>query len=397
MKSLPSQLLAVLPVLGLFSGITNSTNTSKPVPKFALPEPPGPFRVKHDTFEIVDKSRIDPFNATHFRKLMVSRFDPVEDCEICHVPYMPPASAKLEHEVLLTVGWLPRVLEAAMLPVCCNNHNGDKIQNGHDSKFPLLVLSGGYNTTRLLYSALAQTITSAGYTVLTVDHTYETDIVEFPDGSIITGGRVVHPGKDPIGAPWALDVRAADISFLIDRFSRHRPAGVFGHSFGGAAAATTIAKDIRVAAGINLDGMQFGRLVKNGFGSDLVRQAFVLFGSEGHNTSSSDMDPSWVDFWKKMHEPPHDKVWTRELTVHPSMHGSYWDLMLVLDASGVADQMDKDVIERLAGPMAGERVMEVLHAYVGGFFGFVLKGEDDGLFDGPSEKFPDVEIIPYAG
>lgn len=59
--------------------------------------------------------------------------------------------------------------------------------------------------------------------------------------------------------------------------------------------------------------------------------------------------------------------------------------------------MDKDVREELAGPMAGERVMEVLHAYVGGFFGFALEGEDDGLFDGPSEKFPDVEILPYAG
>lgn len=330
MISLPSQLLAVLLVFGLLSGITNAANTSDPVPKFVLPAPPGPFSVKHDAFEIVDRSRLDPFNATHFRRLMVSRFDPVEDCEICHVPYMSPASAKLEHEVLLTVGWLPRVLEAAMLPVCCDSDD-DEIKDGHDSKFPLLVLSGGYNTTRLLYSAVAQSIASAGYTVLTVDHTYETDIVEFPDGSIITGGRVA---KDPIELSWALDVRAADISFLIDRFSRHHAAGVLGHSFGGAAAATTIAKDVRVTGGINLDGMQFGRVVTDGFGSDLVRQAFVLFGSEGHNTTSDDLDPSWGDFWKKMHEPPHDNVWTRELTVHPSSHGSYWDLGLLLDASG---------------------------------------------------------------
>ena len=68
----------------------------------------------------------------------------------------------------------------------------------------------------------------------------------------------------------------------------------------------------------------------------------------------------------------------------------------MLDSSGVADQMETEIRERLAGPMPGKRVMEILHAYVGGFFNFVLKGKDDGLFNGPNEKFPDVEIIPYA-
>lgn len=158
------------------------------------------------------------------------------------------------------------------------------------------------------------------------------------------------------------------MSFLVDSFSPHQPAAVFGHSFGGAATATAIAKDVRVTGGVNLDGMQFGRVVQDGFGSDLVRQAFLLFGSEGHNSSSSDMDPSWVEFWKKMHEPSHDAVWKRELTAHPSQHGSYWDLGLVLDSSGVADQIETEIRERLAGPMPGIRVMEILHAYVGGFF-----------------------------
>ena len=215
MKSLKSQLLAVL---GLLSGIVNAdaSNPSDDVPKFVLPGPLGPFNVRHRAFEVVDKSRLDPFNATHFRRLMVSRFDPVEYCEICHVPYMPLASAKLEHEVLLTVGWMPHVLEAAMMPVCCDDgdNDGEAVQDGHNPKFPLLILSGGYNATRLLYSATAQAVASAGYTVLTVDHTYETDIVEFPDGSIITGGRVANPGIDAIEATWALDVRAA-VGFLV--------------------------------------------------------------------------------------------------------------------------------------------------------------------------------------
>ena len=80
------------------------------------------------------------------------------------------------------------------------------------------------------------------------------------------------------------------MSFLVDRFSPHQPAGVFGHSFGGAATATAIAKDVRIAGGVNLDGMQFGRVVQDGFGSNLVRRLLCCLARKG----TTRPPPTWT-------------------------------------------------------------------------------------------------------
>lgn len=401
-----SWLLAMLPVL---HGLANASDS---IPEFVLPEPPGSYAVKHHAFELVDTSRLDPFNATHFRRLMVTRFDPVEkdECrELCPVPYMSPSFAKLEDGLLVPRGWVPGVLEAARLQSCCDRDKDDEaiaeMQRSYDANFPLLIYSPGGNTSRLQQSALAQAVASRGYTVVSVDHPYEVDFVEFPDGTVITGGRISFDLEDKAECAWALDVRAADISFLLDhmdipKYSPDRPraprVGVFGHSFGGAAAARTMATDLRVAGGMNLDGMQFGRVVEDGFGSGTVLQAFVLWGAVGHNSSDTGpYDPTWGQFWKNMHTPPHDSVWTKEVSLTPAVHNSFTDYSLLVDEAGVRDRLSEHAQERMAGPLEGRRTMEILAAYVGDFFGFVLKGEDEGLYKGPSGQFPEVSILPY--
>jgi hypothetical protein len=48
----------------------------------------------------------------------------------------------------------------------------------------------GLNTTRLLYSVLAQEVASQGFTVITLNHPFDTDIVEFPDRFVAYGGDV---------------------------------------------------------------------------------------------------------------------------------------------------------------------------------------------------------------
>jgi predicted dienelactone hydrolase len=47
--------------------------------------------------------------------------------------------------------------------------------------WPAVLFSPGLNITRLLYSMLAQEIVSQGFTVITLDRPFDTDIVEFPD------------------------------------------------------------------------------------------------------------------------------------------------------------------------------------------------------------------------
>lgn len=319
---------------------------------------------------------------------------------------MPPCTAAVEDENYVPSGWIPGVLSAARLQVCRQTDTDTDAEETHrecDPRYPLLIFSPGYYTSRLLYSALAQAVSSAGYTVLTLDHAYEPGIVEFSDGSSIPGGRFNLTPDDIPGATWATDVRAADVTFLLDYMGIPKypdlkgpdavRAGVFGHSFGGATTAVAISKDLRIAGGINLDGSQFGRVVQDGFGSGAVPQAFVLWGTDGHD--SNGLDTTWTQFWDMMHTPPHDEVWSREITVHPSTHNMYGDFGLLADAAGVRDQLSEEAKFKIAGPLAGARMMEIFSAYVGDFFAFVLKGEDEGLFSGPSEGFPEIRFIPY--
>lgn len=48
--------------------------------------------------------------------------------------------------------------------------------------FPVILFSPGAGTPRFYYGALAQSLASSGYAVVTTDHRYDADVVEFPDG-----------------------------------------------------------------------------------------------------------------------------------------------------------------------------------------------------------------------
>jgi hypothetical protein len=55
-----------------------------------------------------------------------------------------------------------------------------------------------------------------GYEVIVMDHPYETDIAEFPNGTIIYGGHVASDPNKNATLEFALDVRTADVpSFWI--------------------------------------------------------------------------------------------------------------------------------------------------------------------------------------
>ncbi|CAM5336360.1 hypothetical protein SLAVM298S_03590 [Streptomyces lavendulae subsp. lavendulae] len=103
------------------------------------------------------------------------------------------------------------------------------------------------------------------------------------DGTTFPGGRVlgckaceqVFPDRS---LNRVSDARARDVTFLLDRLTGDRPArrhsrltdarhiGMAGHSIGGASAATAMAADPRVAAGVNMDGTFFVPLPEAGLG-----------------------------------------------------------------------------------------------------------------------------------
>lgn len=231
-----------------------------------LPPPTGPFSVSLDTAELVDSSRVDPWNSTHTRRLMVSRFDPVppRQCRTtCPVPYMPPDTAAFQDAAFARLGIPvpPGTFGSLYLQLCCDakhpktHPHADWSRNSH----PTLFFSPGLGSTRLFYSAIASQVASQGYTVLTIDHPYDADVVEFPDGSLITRALPVNLTEELVLK--AVTVRVADVRFILDTLAPHGShavkkgkVGMFGHSLGGVVAAVAMYEDERIRAGVTLDG-----------------------------------------------------------------------------------------------------------------------------------------------
>jgi hypothetical protein len=153
-----------------------------------VPPPPGSYDVAVKHIELIDPSRIDPFapEVNTKRRIMASVYLPIDAhyrCKAQVVPYMPPLTARIFEKVGESLG-VPQGLFGDFEMEFCDIETLN-LDGGHKErkKFPVTVFSPGFQGTRFVYGALARSLASLGYIVVTLDHTYETSVVEFPDGS----------------------------------------------------------------------------------------------------------------------------------------------------------------------------------------------------------------------
>lgn len=366
--------------------------------KEVLPLPSGPFAVLYNTFEVLDESRIDPLDPNNGnRKIMLSSFYPVEnsECEkICTAPYMSQNIASYIDEMGAPIGIPSGKLEKIAMQVCCKM-TGDENKNA--SNIPLVFLLHGFGGTRLLHSALAEELASAGFAVVTMDHTFESLAVEFPDGSIVKGLNdpswvPTIPGRlEPLQ-----DIRVDDVRYVLSQlrnidvaakvipgaltgFNRERVA-VFGHSFGGSTSIKLLMTDPHFVGSLNLDGQQFGTLTD-------TQQPAVLFGTSGAtlNPHNSTTDVTWAETLR------HLKGWKAEIGLKNITHFGFTDVSY-LNGTG-ALTISKEVADSLLGKLNGRRSFEIVSTYVTEFLDFVLRGGNTTLFDRTSQKFPEVVVF----
>jgi dienelactone hydrolase len=358
-----------------------------------LPLPSGPFSVLYNTFDLVDESRVDPLDPKNgTRRLMFSSFYPVEHsiCErTCKVPYLPhkvaPYVDKFVAQVEIPSGQLGKIA----LQVCCKT-TGDENRNA--SNIPLVFLLHGFGGTRSVHNALAEEIASAGFAVITMDHTFESVAIEFSDGSVVPG-----LSWDPT-IPGLLksleDIRVDDVLFALSQFrSRDITAkvvpgaltgfntdrvAVFGHSFGGSTSIKLLMADSRFVGGLNLDGSQYGNLTN-------TTTPAVLFGRTGVSPHNSTTDATWAETLQ------HLNGWKAEIGLNDITHAGFMDLSY-LNGTGVLT-LSKEVADSLLGLLDGKRSFEIVSTYVTAFLNFVLRGKDTTLFDGPSQKFPEIVVL----
>ena len=354
----------------------------------SLPKLLGDNKVGTVSFELIDYSRIDPFAPTkQYRDLMVSVFYPIQHVRRYKLaPDFPSLyAAYVDESFGLPPGTSANLTTHAYESAYLHPKSGSKTPN-------IILFSPGYGGSRLDYTAAMTNLASNGYIVIGVDHPFDTAFIEYPDGrtAIATANLLATPESSVS----AVNVRAADLSFVLNALSQNATlakqipgvhgkldvatVGVFGHSLGGATAASSILADSRFVCGANMDGTFWGSVVNTG-----VSKPFLLFNTEIHNRTS---DASWTTFWEK------STGWKLELTVKGSVHLTFSDeaaLYEILVADGVIPNEGE-----LFGSLGGERMLAIENAYFKAFFEMCFKETKAKLLDAPSRDFPEVVFWP---
>ncbi|MDX3193949.1 alpha/beta hydrolase [Streptomyces sp. MN03-5084-2B] len=338
-----------------------------------LPRPTGAYAVGRDVLRLVDRHRTDPWvPEAGARQLMVSMYYPARRGTGRPASYMTRAEAQLLLERKAPDATAsPEVISG--LPV--HARTGARPAPG---RFPLVVLSPGLTLPRATLTSLAEDLTSHGYVVALVDHTYESSGTTFPDGRTLP---CVICDQPPEGGPAAIAVsRARDISFVLDQVTgRHAVwryaklidpdrIGMAGHSIGGAATATAMAADPRIRAGVNMDGTFYAPVPATGLGG----RAFLLLGTRADHAPGR--DHTWDRDWPSL------DGWKRWLTIDGAQHGSFTDTPILENLLGVPDSTE----------LPAQRAVEITRTYVTAFFDLHLKSTPQPVLDGVSANNPEV-------
>lgn len=338
-----------------------------------LPAPPGRYDVGTLTRVLTDRHRLDPFAPTpQDRSIVVQLWYPATEVdEAPPAPYMTPKLAAYEESAAgLPTGTLGTIRTHAHLdPPPLRTEGG----------WPVVLFSPGSGTSRSLYTSLVEDLASEGFVVVAMDHPYDADAVEFPDGRLVL--RNQPPDSEQTNTV-AVKVRAADTRFVLDELPMlnghlrgtmdlHR-IGVFGHSMGGATAAATMLTDPRLAAGVDLDGTLYGPVVDDG-----LSRPFLLMGNASHDRTT---DPTWTAFWS------HLRGWHHDLTLAGSGHLTFTDvapLSAPLHLTGLFPP-------ELLGTIDGDRAVDIEQTYLTAYFNRFLRHSPEPLLDGPDPRYPEI-------
>ncbi|MEU1280142.1 alpha/beta hydrolase [Streptomyces sp. NPDC005805] len=355
--------------------------TAAPADRLALPAPTGAHRLGRAELHLVDRSRTDPWvPGADGRELMVTLTYPA--ARHGHGPGQPrPVRYAAETEARLLLAGVGVTDPADVREVARTRTHATAGARPAPGRHPLVLLSPGFGVPRFTLTTLAEDLASRGYVVASVDHAYESSGTAVPDGRVLT--CVACEALDEGGVPASVvtDTRAADMRFLLDRLTGPRPAwagassidrsriGMAGHSIGGAAAATAMARDRRIDAGVNMDGAFW-----DASPAALDGRPFLLLGTddEVHRPGGTG---TWDTAWRQL------DGWKRWLTVAGSDHFSFSDGPLLQSRFGLP-----------AGEIAPGRAVAVTRAYVGAFLDRQLRGVPSPLLDGPSRLHPEVRF-----
>lgn len=370
--------------------------------RFTLPEPTGQFRVGTTELHLVDADRADPWVPDRQRELMVSVWYPALPSGGGEpAPYATPALATYFDQVVSPqLGLKPGDID----------YGGVRTHGRVDAPalpkaggWPVVLYSPGGGNPRALGTVLVEELASRGYVVVTMDHTYEAPVVEFPDGRV---ARQALPDIDPTELnKKLLGARVADTRFLLDALAA-KPTlprglkldlsrvGMFGHSAGGFTAGETMLVDERLDVGIDMDGSLAYHVGNRDFG-DVANQGlhrpFLLMGAGASGSAELPHHhraaPDWQAFWTN------STGWKRDLYLADGEHGSYTDSQTILPQLAARFDLPAEAVAGAVGTVDPDRSIASQRAYTTAFFDRHLRHLPQPILDRDSPRHPDFQLI----
>lgn len=345
-----------------------------------VPAPSGPYAVGTMTIRLVDATRDDPFlhNGTK-RELMVRFWYPTPRSGPC----VPADYSSPKVRGYLSQLGLPaieiRTNSCRETPVIPGTH-------------PVIVVSHGYTGLLTDYTFLFEDLASRGSVVASIAHTFESSVVETPDGRVLASHLGTHFVDDNLHTDersirFALSVRVYDLAFVVsqlEKLSRTKGPffgkldlqriGVLGHSMGADTAMISLREHSNVRAAVLIDPVVLS--AASTAGTDKP----VLLTSEGRQEWSESECALWshargarvaVMFSGAEHLTPTDAVWLGDYL--PALH-----------------------VE--TGSLGRDRTIKAIRDFVSSFFGAHLEEKSPGLLlNGLSTEFVDVTVTPRTG
>jgi dienelactone hydrolase len=391
--------------------------------RLTLPAPTGPYPVGTVDLHLIDRSRADPWTAAPaYRELMVSLWYPAGAVDgFPLAPHMSPGAAA---HFGSADGAGPGLYDIPANSVDfaatrTSGHAGAPVAR-HRRPFPVVLYSPGAGDPRTWETTVVQDLASRGYVVVTVDHTYDSSEVEFPDGRVVPSRlaqlfqQAQQPGDFQALAMKIFDARITDTRFVLDQLAvldrganpdaerRPLPAGVagaldlsrtgmFGVSAGGLTAFQTMDDDPRVKAAIDIGGNIESPLIPDPIrlwpvAQHGLDQPFMVIGDPGTDHHRT---PSW-----KM-------VWDNSTGWHVDVHlvgakgeDSYKDAVPLIPQIARQLGLPDSFVTGAIGSIDRSRAVHTEETFVAAFFDRWLRGRKGHVLDGPSPAFPDITFIP---
>lgn len=258
----------------VYAGVSVALPTLLPV--FSFAEPQGPYSVGTTSLMLEDPDRGETATADpdDRRKLMIQIWYPAKagtgTGPAPYIEHLPEVLDGLRQAITVPpflLGQLKYVHTDAMQ---------NALLSGEQERYPVLLFSHGLTGFRNQNTFQVVELASRGYVVVGIDHAYDAAAVVFPDHTAMLqlenlSGFEAYKDKSNV---WVQDAK-----FVLDQLERLNAAdpkgmfsgrldldkvGMFGHSFGGAAAAQMLMADDRVKAALNMDGTLYGQPVPEG-------------------------------------------------------------------------------------------------------------------------------------